>query len=175
MQQTVFRQSLCRQCYSHSHPNKSLVRTLIFFFFHCSTILPLLLHCPVLCPPEAQCCPTSGYLGPHCKGNFLFPLFLITHSSFGNSLYCPTFSIPSSISYFYRNLCNLPPIPDIASILVTKKLAATIPLLTDYISAKHLHACFHTASNAWKGLSFRLPTQPHHCSSVSSKPVSQIK
>lgn len=102
-----------------THTNISLVRT-HNFFLHCSTVFPLLLHCPVLHPPEGQRCPISGYLGPRWKGNFLLPLVFIIHSSFGNSLYCPTFSIPSSISYFYQNLCNLPPIPDIISILVTK-------------------------------------------------------
>lgn len=51
---------------------------------------------------------------------FSFSIIFITHSSLGNSLHCPTFSIPSSVSYFYQNLCNLPPIPDIISILVTK-------------------------------------------------------
>lgn len=51
---------------------------------------------------------------------FSFSIIFIIHSSLSNFLHCPTFSIPSNISYFYQNLCNLPPIPDIISILVTK-------------------------------------------------------
>ena len=47
----------------------SRLKPFIFFFLYCNGVLFRALK-------KGSCCPISGYLGSHCNGNSLFPLFL---------------------------------------------------------------------------------------------------
>lgn len=119
LQQTVITQLFVRLCflrYSLSYPptQKSGQDLNHLFFF------PLLQWCSIPCPQEGQLLPHFRLFRISLQWEFSFSFIFITRSSLGSSSHCPTFCIPSNTSHFHPDPGNLPPIPDITSILVAK-------------------------------------------------------
>lgn len=91
----------------------SRLKPFIFFF-------PLLQQCSIPCPQEGQLLPHFRLFRISLQWEFSFSFIFITRSPLGSSSHCPTFCIPSNTSHFHPDPGNLPPIPDITSILVAK-------------------------------------------------------